>query len=96
MTLDIATVFAQLPQFLLQSEFVSIDYEQIASLPRGTIHIDGKNCAAAISLWANGHCDVAFLALNSDHKNNEHYEFTSASAAIETIAEALKTALEYA
>jgi hypothetical protein len=96
MKLDIAVVFAQLPQFLTQSEFVSIDYERGGALPRGTIHIDGKSCAAAISLWANGHCDVAFLSFNTDQKHTEHHEFDSPATAIETITQALKTALEYA
>jgi hypothetical protein len=97
---DIAKIFARLPQFLTQSEFVSIELEGAHSGGRGTIHIDGRSCASAISLWASGRCEVAFLALNEQRstgqKNTEHYEFASETAAIGTITEALKAALEYA
>jgi hypothetical protein len=95
MKLDIAKVFARLPQFLTQSEFVSIEFERLP-LARGTIHTDGRSCASAISVWANGHCEIAFLSFNTEQKNIEHYEFASESAAIEVIAHALKMALEYA
>jgi hypothetical protein len=95
MKLDIAKVFALLPQFLTQSEFVSIEYQRLP-LQRGNIHIDGKSCASAISLWSNGHCEVAFLSFNTEQKNTEHYEFDSESAAAEAITHALKMALEYA
>jgi len=96
---DIAKIFARLPQFLTQAEFVSIELEA----GRGNIHIDGRSCAAAISLWANGHCEVALLAFSvgetstkQGQKNIEHYEFESEIAAVETITQALKAALEYA
>jgi hypothetical protein len=94
--LDIAKVFAQLPQFLTQSEFVSIELEGARSGGRGNIHIDGKSCASVISLWVNGHCEVALLALSSEQKNTERYEFETEIAAVETITQALKAALEYA
>jgi len=94
--LDIAKVFAQLPQFLTQSEFVSIDLGAVNSGGRGNIHIDGRSCASAISLWANGHCDVAFLSFNTEQKNTEHYEFVNEATAIEAITRALKAAMEYA
>jgi hypothetical protein len=96
MKLDIALVFAQLPQFLTQSEFVSIAIERNTVPTRGNIHIDGRSCASVISLWANGKCDIAFLSFNTDQKNIEHYEFASEVAAIDALTEALKAALEYA
>ncbi|HSB95970.1 MAG TPA: hypothetical protein VLC91_05955 [Spongiibacteraceae bacterium] len=113
---DIAKIFARLPQFLTQAEFVSIEL----GAGRGNIHIDGRSCASAISLWANGHCEVALLALSSGEtipqqqrteqqraqqkkaeqkgaeQHTEHYEFESEIAAVETITQALKAALEYA
>jgi hypothetical protein len=93
--LDIAKVFAGLPRFLTQSEFVSVEFERLPLL-RGNIHIDGRSCASAISLWGNGHCEVAFLSFNTEQKNIEHYEFASETIAIERITQALKTAMEYA
>jgi hypothetical protein len=93
--LDIAKVFARLPQFLMQSEFVSTEFER-TPLPRGIIHIDGKSCASAISLWGNGNCEVAFLSFNTEQKNIERYEFDSEYAAVQAITHALRMALEYA
>lgn len=96
MNLDIAAVFSQLPKFLSRSECVWIDFERSARPPRGNIHIDGKRCASTISLWANGHCDIALLSFTTEQQNIDHYEFVSEAAAVEAITVALKAALEYA
>jgi hypothetical protein len=96
MSLDIATVFAQLPKFLSLSECVWIDFERSARPPRGNIHIDGRRCASTISLWADGHCDISLLSFTTEQQNIDHYEFVSEAAAVEAITLALKAALEYA
>lgn len=96
MNLDITAVFAQVPKFLSRSECVWIDLERGARPARGNIHIDGRSCASTISLWANGHCDIALLSFTTEQQNIDHYEFVSEAAAVEAITVAVKAALEYA
>jgi hypothetical protein len=55
----------------------------------------GISAATSISIWSNGYCDIEYIETNSE-EHTTHYEFSTASHAVETIIAELHQALNRA
>ncbi|WP_423678747.1 hypothetical protein [Undibacterium sp. WLHG33] len=60
------------------------------------VRVDGPKCLSNIGVWPNGCCDVEYIFVESESGNFLHFEYGSATDAVEPVVREIRAAVERA